>query len=190
MADEGDPGTNETPQGDSEDEAERHETDRGELEVVGEDTQHQRAEETQETDRGDSEEENTEMPDQETSRVYTQAELEGETPPRIETTEEESKLTPTQSVEMEMASTNSEEVVGETEEHLPEHTTAQESGEEIITDDLDQEAQQPPANIEETKKEDNQRAVEREVPEVGDYIIFINWQPNEDPGRTDLSWEE
>ena len=75
MAHEGDPGTNETPQGDSEDEEERQETDRGELEVVGEEPQPQRAEEAQETDRGDSEEENTEMPDQETSRVYTQAEL-------------------------------------------------------------------------------------------------------------------
>ena len=173
MADEGDPMTNETPRGDSEDEAGQQETDHGELEVVGEVTEDDQkvgegepqpqevngtepegAEETQETDRGDSEDDqNTEMPDQKTARVITQAELEGDTPPMRETTEEDSTLTPTHGVEMEMDSTNNEEVVGETEERLSEHNTAQESGDEIITEDLGQEAKKPPANIEEKETE-------------------------------------
>ena len=173
MADEGDPETTETPRGESEDEVVQQDTDRGDLEIVGEPTEEdqkmgggeqkvndketEKTEEAQETDRGNSDDENTEMPDQKPSRVYTQEELDGDTPPTRETTEEDNTLTPTHDVEMEMESTNDEEVVGETEERLPEHNTAQGSDDEIITEDLDQEAQQPPANIEETKKKDTKR---------------------------------
>ena len=127
------------------------------------------------------------MLDRKPARVYTQAELERDTPPMRETAEEGNTLTPTHGVEMEMDSTNNEEVVGETEEQLSEHITAQGSSDEIITEDLEQDTQQPDAHTEETKNENNQSAVEREIPKVGDFIIFTDWKHDVDPSPGDIT---
>ena len=203
MADEGDPETTETPRGESEDEVVQQDTDQGDLEIVGEPTEDdqkmgggeqkvngketEKAEEAQETDRGNSDDENTKMPDREPSRVCTQEELEGDTP-LMEKTEEDY---PTHDVEMEINSTNNEEVVGETEERLSEHNTAQESGEEIIiTEDLDQEPHQPPATNEETRNETIE-VLSREKSQIWEILLSsligsTTWTPSQ---VTSL-WEE